>query len=494
MTSRRGWRFPLALAPRTDVPIGRQVAAALRTAVLSQQLPPGSRVPSTRELARELGVSRNTILDAYGQLLSEGHFEARPGSGTFVAAQLPSRSSAHTDPIVRPPARLSARGRHIVASYASVSDDLPRPFSPGLPFIDSTLLEAWSRTASRVRRHLTASDLSYGEAAGYYPLKRAIASYVAASRGVRCTAAQVIICAGAQLAIAAAARLLVDPGNVIWMEDPGYSSAKAALGASGASLAPVAVDDEGMRVDDALRHAPGARLAYVSPSHQYPLAVTMSVPRRERLLEWATAEEAWILEDDYDAEFRYGGHPLPALQGLDRSGRVLYIGTFSKVLFPGLRLGYLIVPESLVEPFTTAHGVLGHRAPMPAQAILAEFIESGQFSRHLRHMRRRYADARAVLTDAAQQHLKGVMEIRGAQVGLHVVGRLHASLLDTEISERAAALHLSVPPITAYYSGPPAYSGLVLGYGHLDAAAIRTGMERLAIAIEGNVRRQRRSS
>ena len=410
-------------------------------------------MPSTRQLAAESGVSRNTVLEAYGQLLSEGYLEARRGSATRVSralpeATLPPRTPPRPVPRVRTPpaAGLSPRGRRIVSAYASASEDHLRPFTPGIPALDPDGLDAWWRVARRTRRTLTSDTLNYGPAAGYLPLREAIAAHIGPARGVRCTTDQVIVTAGSQPAIALAARLLLEPGDEAWIEDPGYLGARGALLAAGARVIPVPVDEDGLIVDSVSVRTARVRLAYVSPSHQYPLGVTLSLPRRLQLLAWAARSNAWILEDDYDAEFRYAGRPVPSMQGLDRQGRVLYVGTFSKSLFPALRLGFLVVPTDLVDAFARAIAVTGHRAPTIDQAALTAFIADGHFSRHLRRLRRRYREAR-VLLEQEVERLSGAALIISGAPDRHARHRSSGCVAfdDRRKSRKADAIGFSAP-------------------------------------------------
>jgi GntR family transcriptional regulator/MocR family aminotransferase len=470
--------------------LSRQVADRLRRAVLQGQLRPGTRVPSTRALAGEWSLARNTVLDAYAQLVSEGYLDTRVGRGTFVSPALSedalgpagrARSpGGHDRPRV---SRLSGRGRAIAASYASVADDRLRPFTPGIPALNPELFAAWWRLSRRRQRAVAADGLNYGPSTGYRPLQEAIAAHLGPARGVRCRAEQVILTAGTQAALALAGHVLLDPGDPVWVEDPGYAGARGALLASGATVVPVPVDEDGILMDAAIAQGPEARLAYVSPSHQYPLGVTMSLSRRLQLLEWAARSGAWILEDDYDAEFRYAGRPVPALQGLDPIGRVLYLGTFSKALFPALRLGYMVVPEDLVDPFGRAIAVLGHRTPTLDQMVLTDFIAEGHFARHLGRMRRRYAHARGVLERDIRRLVGSALTITGAPTGMHVLGRLAKGVNDRVVAGRAAEVGICAPPVSEYAIGKPRLSGLVLGYGHLTDRAIRVGVEGLARAL-----------
>jgi len=413
--------------------------------------------------------------------------EGRPGSGTYVAASMqePSpRSAPRTYKTARALAStLSSRGTRIASAHHTAAGDELRAFNPGFPAMDPDLFNGWWRLAAHCERHLTTEMFSYGDPAGYAPLRQQIASYIGPARGVRCTAAQVIVTAGSHHGLALCARLLADAGDAIWIENPGYSGARSAFAAAGCEVVPIPVDDEGFDVDYAIERARRARLVYVSPSHQYPLGVTMSLRRRQRLLEWAAGVGAWIVEDDYDSEFRHGSRPLPTLHALDGSARVLYLGTFSKVLFPALRLGYLVVPEDLAHAFERSQAAGGQISPTIEQAVLAEFIRLGHFTRHVRRMRARYERLRCVLETSLQAAIGDALQVTGADVGLHVFGRLAPGFDEVQVSRTADAAGVTVPPVSAYCLEPTHFSGLVLGYGHLSEQEIHRGAWRLATAM-----------
>ena len=474
-----------AIDPGGNLPLARRVTRALRQAVLSGQLKPGTRLPSTRALAAEMAISRNTVLDAYAQLLSEGYLEARHGSGTFVASSMPdialeSRSVKPDNSAAAASApALSARGRALLAIKTSVVDDVGNAFCPGIPALDPELLEAWTRVAIRSRRSCSKEALNYADAAGYRPLREAIAAYLGPARGVVCTADQVLITGGTQQALDISARLLLDPGQAFWFEEPGYLAARAALVAAGGVPVAVPVDDEGLRVDVGWKRAAAGRAAYVSPSHQYPLGVTMSVSRRLRLLEWARKADAWILEDDYDSEFRYEGAPLPALRSLDRAGRVVYIGTFSKVLFPALRLGYAIVPQPLVDAFRKQALIAGLGAARLDQLALADFFDQGHYARHIRRMRKIYAERRRAFADLVRERIGSILELQGATAGLHVSAKLSDRTDDRALSRRARLRGLCLSPLSEYCLARPTISGFVMGYGHLDGSEMARGVDVL---------------
>jgi len=483
----------LSLDSSSPSALFRQLYDGLRTAILAGTLPPGTRLPASRGLARELGVSRNTVLNAYEQLLAEGYLEGRAGSGTFVPQSLPEdllqvRKVEKTHRAVRPVRRsLSQRGELLAGTSVSVSRGRgqPRPFRPGVPAFDAFPFRIWNRLVARRWKRPTAELLGYGDPAGYGPLREALAAHLATARAVRCDPEQVILVNGSQQALDLTTRLLLDPGDVTWVEDPCYPGARGALQAAGARVVSVPVDGEGLDVAAGIARSPQARLVYVTPSHQYPLGVTMSLSRRLALLDWARRAGAWIVEDDYDSEFRYAGRPLAALQGLDRDGRVIYVGTFSKVLFPSLRLGYLVVPPDLAGPFAAACAVTDRHAPTPIQAVVADFIAEGHFVRHVRRMRTLYAERQAVLLRAARRELDGLLEVNANETGLHLIGWLADGEDDRAVSDAVLAAGVEAPALSAYHAVPPPRGGLLLGYAACEPRLIRDGVRRLAGALRG---------
>jgi GntR family transcriptional regulator/MocR family aminotransferase len=485
------------LDPASPQPLHRQIYAGLRGAILSGSLAPGVRVPSSRALATDLDVSRTTVLQAFEQLLTEGYLVSEPASGTRVAEQLPDdllqvRGARQGRRPVRPAAAaLSRRGAAlaVIPRGAPRLGPVPRAFRPCIPALDLFPVDLWSRLASRRRRRLSAAQLDYGDPAGFRPLREAIAAHVTAARGVRCTADQVLVMSGTHGTLDLAVRLLLDPGEAAWLEEPGYLAARSALTAGGAAVVPVPVDGEGLDVEAGTALGPEARLVYVCPSHQYPLGVSMSLARRLALLRWAERSSAWILEDDYDSEYRYAGRPIPALQGLDAAGRVLYLGTFSKTLFPSLRLGFLIVPEALVEPFVAVRASTELLPPTLDQAVLADFLGEGHFARHVRRMRGVYEERLAVFLETAERLCGGALRLRPGGTGLHLLGELADGMADRVATEEALARGVELGPLSVYYSGPARRQGLLLGFAAFDPAAIRAAMERLARALEAARRR-----
>jgi GntR family transcriptional regulator/MocR family aminotransferase len=472
------------------VPLHRQLYEGLRGMILAGRLSAGTRLPATRMLARELQISRNTVLNAFEQLLAEGYVEGQMGSGTYVSHVLPDDLlRVPSSPAAQPPMpanrRLSRRGSLLAVTPVSVARDqgLPRAFRPGLPAFDTFPFDVWTRLVARHWRQPPSELLSYGDPAGYLPLREAIAAYLRAARGVQCTPDQVIVVAGSQQGLDLAARVLLDPGDYVWIEDPGYVGARGALRSAGAQLVPVPLDQEGLRVAVGIDTCSDARMAYVTPSHQFPLGVTMSLSRRLALLDWARRADAWLLEDDYDSEYRYTGRPLPALQGLDSDGRTIYLGTFSKVLFPSLRLGYLVAPADLVDAFVAARALADRHPPSIEQAALADFIAEGHFARHIRRTRALYAERQAALLAAAEHELAGLIELHPAEAGMHLVGWLPYAISDTDASNRAARAGIDAPALSAYALESLERGGLLLGYAAVDQAEIRQAVQRLGMAL-----------
>lgn len=468
-----------ALPPRPGrEPVGRWVCATIRADILRGRLRPGDRVPSSRRLADLAGVARGTAVAALEQLQAEGYLEARPRAGLFVVAQARRAATSAEAPTAMP--RLAP----VVASLAPfVRFTAPprRAFVANQPAVDSFPLATWARLLGRRARHASVRDLIGGEAFGYRPLRDAIADYLRRSRGVVCTRDQVVILSGVQEALALLARLLLRPGDRVAIEDPGYPGARRAFEAAGARVIGQPVDAEGMR-PPAARAA--IRLAYVTPAHQFPLGVAMSYARRLAVLDWARVSGALVVEDDYDSEFRFTGQPLPALQALDPHGRVAFAGSFNKLLFPSLRLGYLVVPPALVDPMRALLTVAGHDRPFLDQAALADFIDRGHFFRHVRRMRRTYAARRAALAEAMAQRLGGAMALADSEAGLQTFARLLVPIPSAMLASRAAEHDVLVTPLTRYTARPPAHDGVVMGFAAVDERAIRAGVDGLTRAVE----------
>ncbi|MBZ0286622.1 MAG: PLP-dependent aminotransferase family protein [Anaerolineae bacterium] len=474
----------------SPTPIYQQLYDYVRTAILSGQLQMGTRLPSTRALADELSVSRNTVLSAYDQLFAEGYLESVGGKGTFVTHTLPESLLTAQKPTKG--AAEKAKRVHTLSERAStlrVTPTMPsspfarRPhqaFETGTPALDQFPYERWSKLVARHAQALHPQIMGYQHVAGYRPLREAIADHVLLARQVRCTPDQVIIVSGSQGGLYLAASVLLNAGDEAWVEDPGYLGARRALLAAGAKLVPIPVDRDGLDVDAGIARSPDARMVYLTPSHQFPLGVTMSLRRRLDLLAWAKGHNAYVLEDDYDSEYRFSGRPLASLQGLNESESVIYVGTFSKVLFPTLRLGYLIVPPGLVDAFLAFRSATDYHLPMLEQLALADFIAEGHFTRHIRRMRTLYGARREMLIEALKN---APLEIDAPETGMHFVGWLPAGVSDRDVAKNAEAYQVRVLPVSTFTLEHPVRDGLILGYASVDEAEIRRGAEGLVRAL-----------
>jgi len=473
----------LAVDRAAGRPLHRQIADAFREAIVERRLRAGQRLPSTRTLAGALAVSRLPVLNAFEQLLAEGYLESRAGSGTFVSSTIRHGPASEERPVAR--ARAVGGSARPVARHVAALLRAPEPWLQGYgafrmsePAQDQFPFPTWTRLLARHARGLGRGAFNYGSPMGDLRLRQALAAYLRTARAVRCEAEQIMVVSGSQQAIAIAARVLVDPGLPVWVEEPGYGGARDALTMAGARLVPVPVDDEGLDVSAGTRACRGARAAVVTPSHQYPLGATMSATRRLQLLDWARAAGAWIIEDDYDSEYRYESQPIAALQGLDRDARVIYVGTFSKVLFPALRAGYLVIPPDLVDRFTAVREAMDICPPGLLLAWLAELISEGHFARHLRRTGQIYRERRTALVEALAGRFGSRLRVVGAEAGMHLVA-LCERPRDRAVARRAADQGLWVMPLSSCYLGPPRRNGLVLGYGGTRAADMPAAVERL---------------
>lgn len=450
-------------------------------------------MPSTRSVAQQTGVARQTVVEAFEQLIAEGYVETRPASGTYVVETLPEQllTTRPRPPRARPTLTagvpLSKRGARLASTHLSAVPDYAGspPFQTGAPALDAFPFEIWARIANRLLLSRPVHLLAYREPEGYGPLREALAAYLGAARAVRCTPDQIVITAGAQQAMDLAARLLADAGDAAWIEEPGYVGARAAFKAADLRLVPVPVDDEGLDVEAGRNLCATARLVYVTPSRQYPFGVTMSLQRRRALLAWAAQAHAWILEDDYDSEYRYAGRPLASLQGLDEADRVLYIGTLSKIMFPSMRLGYVVLPLSLVEAFTSGRALQGRHAPVIDQAVLAEFIAEGHLARHIRRMRSLYAERQAVFLRLCRTYLDGLLEIEPAEAGMQLMGWLPPGIDDRVVADQLRAQGVVVAPLSVHYiSHPPERLGLVLGYSGFTERQMTAAIRKVADVLQ----------
>ncbi len=475
--------FSLSLDKSSPTPLHQQAYQELRHMILCGQLLPGFRLPSTRVLARQSKVSRNTIIQTYDQLQAEGFVSGRPGAGTYVADDISTSLSDPAAPPFDPP--LSAWGKRVLGQAEGSQPGKTRPeidFGFGRSFSHIFPYDIWRRLLAR---YLSTDDIMlsrYGSVAGFNPLRQAVANYLAHQRGVNCTPEQVVIISGAQQALDILARLLLTPGDEVLLETPGYSDAFTLFEVNGAKLVPLSVDDNGFPVEQ-IPPDSRARLLFVTPSHQFPRGGTLSLPRRLALLEWAEAKDALIIEDDYDSELRYDGHPLAALQGLDESGHVVYLGTFSKVLFPALRLGYVVLPPALLTPFISAKRLVDRGAPTLTQAAVADFLAEGHFELHLRHLRKAYGERHQALIKALEEFLPGRVHFASVPAGLHVMLYLHQSCQETEIVRGAAEIGVGIYPGAPFHLQKPAPPSILLGFSGLFAEQITEGIRRLATVI-----------
>ena len=467
-------------------PLHRQIYDAYCAAIAGGSLQPGQRIPSTRGLALDLGISRIPVLTAYAQLLAEGYFQSRVGTGTVVSRSLP-------DQPVTPEPRRGKTGHPTRSSDESVvkRQSLPDPdanyrgwgaFGVGQVDFDHFPFSVWNSLMTRHCRKTNTTYLDYRGPMGLRRLRESLAVYLRTSRGVRCEADQIMIVSGSQQALDLCARVLLGSGSRVWMEEPGYHLARKVFALNGCRVVPVPVDEQGLEVEVGIKRSREARAALVTPSHQYPLGFTMGASRRLQLLDWAEQRQSWILEDDYDSEYRYGNMPIPSLQGLDRNDRVVYIGTFSKVLFGSLRLGYVVVPRELVERFRAVRSAMDISPPTFYQEVLADFICEGHFSRHLRRMRLLYQERRNALLHSLRVVFGPKLEITGEQAGMHLCVMMDG-IRDSEIAQRAAGHKLWLTPLSTSFAGKVARQGFILGFGSTRAEEIPHAVRKLRAAI-----------
>ncbi len=476
----------------------RQLYRAMKHAIVSGELGAGKRVPSTRALAEGFGLSRSTALPVYDQLLAEGYLVSRRGSGTFVSDNVPrsdNRNALSRSREAALPPRLSLYGHRLAApNLAYPFGDMERleparyEFVYGVPEVSAFPGHVLRRIAAVRLDQVATRSLSYSAPEGIRGLREMIADYLVRNRGARCTADQVLITTGAQQALSLISHTLLNCGDAVLLENPHHLGARNAFLAAGADIVPVPVDDEGVNLSAV---SPGVLnrcvLAYVTPSHQFPTGVVLSLRRRMDLLSWASRRAAYIVEDDYDSEFRYAGRPLESLQALDQRGRVIYVGTFSKVLFPGLRIGYLVAPVELQSAFRSAKWIADWCTPTLEQATIADFMRDGHFERHLRSLRKRYAPRHAALREALQFHFGDAVSIGESNTGLHMVAWFDdvAPLALEAIVKQARAKDVGVHSVTPYYMGKPERSGLLLGFTLVNETDIREAIRRLATAFAG---------
>ncbi len=474
----------IAVDRKASEPLHRQIYDAYRSAIVERRLRPKERVPSTRVLASELGVSRMPVLNAYAQLLAEGYFESRVGAGTLVCSSLPdqmeareARSAASAQHLsgARP---VSMSSLHLVRGQRAPWQGLGA-FGVGQVAFDHFPLQIWSSLVTRHCRGMVAGSANYGEQMGSAIFRETIANYLRTARGVSCEAQEIMVVSGSQHALEITARVLLDQGSPVWVEEPGYSFMRDVLTLTGCRIVPVPVDDEGLDVAAGTKLCRKARAAFVTPSHQYPLGVTMSASRRLQLLSWAQRTGSWIIEDDYDSEFRYGNMPIASLQGLDSHARVIYVGTFSKVLFPSLRLGYIVMPPDLIDRFYSIRRAMDLGPPTFYQNVVADFIREGHFARHIRRMRTLYRDRRSVLVESIRKEFGTTAQIIGAEAGLHLAVLFPELKSDVEVATKAARHEVWLWPLSPAYVSKRSRQGFILGFGSTPVEHIPRTMRKI---------------
>ena len=468
-----------------------QIYAFFRDLIAEGRMKPGQRLPSTRGMARQTGLGRNTIAIAFDRLLAEGYVETRRGIGTVVAEDLADLPVVTTPRTVAPSSRKdrdilpepSGRARRVGA--LPVQDPVPGPMflSPGLPAVDAFPFAIWGRLMGQFWRAEPAHLLGYQDPQGYLPLRVAISDYLRTARGIAAEPDRILVTSGSQQAVDLVSRVLLEPGDRVCVEDPGYIGLKGAITASGAELAPAPVDENGLIVSKARDAGAGTRLVIVTPTHHFPTGATLSLTRRLELLRWAAEENVWVLEDDYDSEFRYEGRPLSALHSLDPDGRVIYTGTFSTILAPAIRLGYLVAPSRLAPLLRRLRAHVDRHPPIDSQAVLARFIDEGHFGGHVRRMRLMYRERR----DALHAALGALIPLDLPSTGMHLTLVLPPGLPDTVVSERARAIGLRCPPVSAYCQIEPRRNGLLLGFAGLAPALAEGIADGLARVIGGMI-------
>jgi GntR family transcriptional regulator / MocR family aminotransferase len=486
-------------------PLHRQVYDAYRAMIVGRNLGAGQRIPSTRALAAELRISRIPVLTAYAQLLAEGYFEARVGAGTFVCSALPDQVAiSERRNAVSPSGRAQRQDSRSRAAQRAAKrvGRVPRyervpwlrglgAFSVSQPAYDEFPLRIWSSLVMRHSRNPHAHDLHYGGPMGSKRLRQAICIYLRTARGVHCEPGQVMIVSGSQQALDISTRVLLDEGSAAWVEEPTYWLTRHVLKAAGLRMVAVPVDGEGLDVAAGVRRCRMARAAFVAPSHQFPLGATMSASRRLQLLKWADRAGAWIIEDDYDSEYRYGSMPIAALQGLDHNARVVYVGTFSKTLFPALRMGYMVIPQDLVDAFVRIRHAMDLGTPHFYQGIVADFIEEGHYARHIRRMRVLYAERRKALVESIGKEFDGKLEVMGVEAGMFLAVKLPKGFQDTEIAQEAAREKLWLAPLSPAYLGAGAPPGFILGFGGTPAEEMGRAVRHLKELILRHARGER---
>lgn len=474
--------FDLVVLDRNqDKPLYQQLYDVIRNMIETHALPSGMEVPSSRELADDMKIARNTVIAAYDQLVTEGFIVSRSNARSTVV-ELPKRKSAYAN-LPLSMLELSKRGEILGKQPIHHGTPGQNAFHPGMPDAPTFPYKEWSKILSRQANEHGAKLFGTYHVVGFPQLRESIATYLGMSRGVRCTPDQVVITTGAQAAFDLLSRLLLDPGDQVWMEEPGYFGAQAAFSVAGGELHALQVDEFGWNFQ-----LPGAlkpRIICVTPACQHPFGITMTIEERVRLLDLAQANDSWIIEDDYDGEYRFDGRPVPSLQGMDRLGRVIYIGTFAKILFPALRLGYIVVPRALVDKIARALSTTGQFAPLLLQAAVAEFIESGKMARHLSRMRRLYAQRRKFFSEICREKFANDLTLINGGAGIQIVGLLSNGKDDIAIAAQALKKGVNLSPLSKYYRHSAPRQGFVLGYAASDERETKVGLRKLHEIISG---------
>jgi GntR family transcriptional regulator/MocR family aminotransferase len=462
----------IAVDRKAAKPLHKQIYDGFLSAIVGGNIRPGQRVPSSRTLGVELGISRIPVLNAYAQLLAEGYFESRKGAGTFVSESLPESLTICEEKTPRPVQEGS--GPRPIARRTLLLTKFGRPpwvggwgaFSVHQPAFDRFPFQIWSNLITHHSKGPSLSAIHNTDPRGSESCREVICNYLRTARAVRCDPSQVMVVAGSQQALEISARVLLGNATAVWMEEPGYRLARSVFAGAGCRLVPVPVDEDGMIVSAGIKQCPKARAAYVTPSHQYPLGSTMSASRRMQLLNWAQSSGSWIIEDDYDSEYRFESMPIASLQGLDRNARVIYIGTFSKVLFPSLRLGYIVIPPDLVDHFVAVRTSMDIFPPYLHQEVITDFMREGHFARHIRRMRLLYSERRTALVENLRDQFGSCLEIHGTQAGMHLSVTLPRGMSDQEIATRAARKGLWLWPLSPSYLSEVPRQGFILGFGN----------------------------
>jgi len=471
----------------SETPLYKQLYSLIREGILSGRFKGGQKLPGTRTFSTELKVSRNTVVQAFEQLIIEGYISGKIGAGTYITNEIPDKflSKKKTQTVAKikfkkPSLFLDKKIGPVDLIYRNITEDKITPFQNGLPSLEDFPFKSWLKIINKNGTYLPHLQFGYKNSTGYEPLKEAIAAYLQTYRAVNCTSAQIIIINGSQQGLDIICRVLLKENDKVLLEDPCYFGMKASVLSAKGKIYPTPVDDEGINIDYAAKNYPSPDFIFTTPSHQFPYGSTMSISRRLKLLEYANKNDAWIIEDDYDSEFRFAGSPLPSLQGMDKFGRVIYIGTFSKVLFPGLRLGYLVLPSvEMVNPFAVLKSITDRQSPIFEQIVLTKFIEEGHFTKHIRKMRMLYKERKEFLIEELKRELGNLLKVKESDAGMHIVGLLPERFNDKKVSDLAKEKDLIVYPLSEYVLKFKRGPGLVMGYTAFNKNKLKEGVQIL---------------